>query len=238
MGFYSWQDCIVKKDSLPFKGEKLSRFIDQIEQSRQALEKNDIEYLVNIMPKSEHWRILAEYYSDATYFDIETTGLNWMYSHVTVIAAYRKDKIYNFVYNKNLDDFLDLIDDSSLLVSFNGNSFDIPFLERTFHIPELGRPHIDLRWVSYHAGYKSGLKSIEKIMNIQRPSDLSEVNGLEAVLLYNKFTRGDMEAGDKLIRYCSADALSTYLVTLSILHKYGLAIPLPEYGDFSNLLRL
>jgi len=93
----------------------------------------------------------------------------------------------------------------NLLVSFNGNSFDIPFLENTFNLPEIGCPHVDLRWIAYYFGFSGGLKNIERILGIQRPHELTDVDGSEAVLLYNLYRKGDTSALNTLLKYCQVD---------------------------------
>ena len=206
-----------------------------LNKSKEALNKEDIQFFVDNLPKKEHWRILAKFFDKAVYFDIETTGISWMDNHTTVIAAYKDDKVYSYVYKDNLDDFLDLLSQSDLIVSFNGNSFDVPFLEKTFNIPSLNCPHIDLRWVCYHAGYKNGLKEIERNMDIERPSDLIDVTGYDAIILYYRWQAGDNEAKEKLIKYCQADAISTYIVSMKILSKYNININQPDQNFFKIL---
>lgn len=213
---------MLNPGELPFKGAVLAAFTECLEASAYAYEAKDIGYFTENFPKSEHWRILLAYYQEATYFDIETTGIVGVDHHATVITAYRNNRMYTYVIGENLDDFLDLVDDSTLLVAFNGNAFDIPFLERTFSIPSLDCPHVDLRWVCYHAGYTGGLKMIEKKLGIKRPSEVTDVTGNEAILLYYDWQQGDQAAKEKLIKYCSIDTLSTYLVTEYILRTYGL----------------
>lgn len=216
-GFYTWDDCLADPDRLPLKGLKKDVLIQTLTESKIALQNETLEPLIKSFPKSEHWRILERYLDEATYFDIETTGLSWFDSHITVISAYRKGKVKSFIYDENLDDFLDLVDDSKLLVSFNGNSFDVPTIERHFNIPRLVCPHIDLRWVCYHKGFKGGLKDIETQLGLIRPPDVQGVDGALAVILWQNYLQGNQNARDLLIKYCEADAQYTYLVTKTVL---------------------
>ncbi len=195
--------------------------MDAVIESRDALERSDISYFVSRFPVREHWRILGKYFDRATFFDIETTGLSFYNNHPTVISAYRRGELYDFIYGVNMDDFLLFLDDCELIVSFNGSCFDIPFLERTFNIPCINRPHIDLRWVSYHCGFRGGLKKIERDLNIKRPAGLSGIDGLEAIALYYKWMDSDLAAGEKLVRYCRADVISSYITASAILKIAG-----------------
>jgi uncharacterized protein YprB with RNaseH-like and TPR domain len=118
-----------------------------------------------------------------------------------------------FVENENLDEFLELLDDVSLLASFNGSSFDVPRILDAFHIPELPCPHIDLRWVCHHQGWKGGLKDITEKLGIKRPGDLQYADGLLAVQLwYRWMNHNDEVALKQLLRYCGSDVILLLLL--------------------------
>lgn len=220
-GFINWKDCISKQVALPFNERKKESFLREVKESTDALENEDINFFISRMPPSEHWRILGYFFERATFFDIETTGLSWHYSHASVIVAYHGGEFSTFLFGENMDDFLSLIDESEMLVSFNGNCFDIPFIEKTFNIPEVECPHLDLRWVAYHHGYRGGLKMIEKDMKIKRPEEIAEIDGFEAVELFHRWQCGDEDAKVKLISYCKEDVYSTYLLAQRILTEKG-----------------
>lgn len=235
-GFCSWDDCLRRRDDIPFNGKRRKKFIEELLRSEIALEANDIGYFATSFPTSEQWRILERYHLNATYIDMETTGLSWHYGHATVIAAYHKGELFSFVYGENMDDFLALAEEAELIVTFNGTCFDIPFIEKTFNIPSIGRPHVDLRWVAWHGGYRGGLKSIEKQMGIHRPSHIEGIDGLEAVDLYYRWQGGDRPARDLLVDYCRADALSAYLMAERLIKKAGCEIPLTDPGNLYAIM--
>lgn len=239
MGFQCWDDCLKNPKELPFKGERKDKFIRELVDSKEALEFQDIHYFVERLPQREHWRILADFHEKATFFDIETNGLSSYESHATVIAAYGKGELKTYVYGENMDDFLELAENSDLLVTFNGNSFDIPFLLSHYNIPDIGSAYIDLRWISFHAGYKGGLKHIEQEMKIFRPFSLIGVDGFEAVLLWERWKKGgDEEAKQKLIAYCQADTIATCLVADQLLVKKGLVQQPKDPGKLFSLIEL
>jgi len=228
LGFLNWQECLDRSSDLPFSTSGTEKFLAAIRESLRALEKQDLTFLSTHLPPSEHWRILSRYFTDATFFDIETTGLSHYDSMTTVIAAYHQGQLHTFVYGENLDEFLQLVDKSTLLVTFNGNSYDIPFLENSFNIPTIGCPYIDLRWICYHQGYRGGLKAIEKQLGVSRPKEIQDVDGYEAVLLFERWQRGATDARDKLICYCQSDVLATYLTAGRLLVEMGFNPLLPD----------
>jgi uncharacterized protein len=220
-GFLTWEDCLCREDELPLQGRRRKDFVEGIRKSQDMLERHDLRSLTSAFPVSEQWRILGSYLDRATFVDCETTGLSRYYSHVSVIAAHHRGEIRTYVLGENLDDFLSMVDEVELLVTFNGSSFDIPFLEKTFNIPRLDCAHIDLRWVAWHAGYRGGLKSIERSFGIRRPADVEGIDGFEAVDLFYRWQGGDENARRLLVDYCIADVQSTVLVAERLLHAAG-----------------
>jgi len=209
-GIRTWNDVIENASKIP-EGLR-ANLLSEVSCAVAALERNDIGYFVARLCPQDQWRILAEFFDQTSYFDIETSGLE-MDSLITVIACWHQGRLHTFVEHENLDDFLDLLDDVSLLVSFNGASFDVPRVLDTFHIPGLPCPHLDLRWLSYHAGLIGGLKTIENKLQISRPSDLCNTDGDVAVQLWARWQdRKDAAARDQLVRYCGADVLSLVLL--------------------------
>lgn len=188
----------------------------------EALHARDIQYFVDRLVPQDKWRVLSHYFDDASYFDIETTGLEYD-AQITVIVCWHRGTLHTFVEGDNLDDFLDLLDETTLLVSFNGSSFDVPRVLDGFHIPELPCPHLDLRWVSYHQNWTGGLKDIADRLDVPRPADLQDVDGAMAVVWWNQWqNNSDPAALQCLIRYCSADVL--LLIALAH-HLAGQACP-------------
>lgn len=205
LGIRSWHDA-VESDGLIPRGIR-TEVVAESRRSIDALERDDIDYFCTRLCPEDKWRILSQYFDQTSFFDIETNGLEYD-ACVTVIACWHRGQLHTFVEHENLDDFLDLLDDVSLLASFNGASFDVPRVLDAFHIPNLPCPHLDLRWPCYHAGLPGSLKRIAADLRIERPADLTDVDGELAIHLWSDWIhRKDEAARDHLIRYCAADVL-------------------------------
>lgn len=204
-GIRSWHDVLASPRR--FRTTWYRQLADESRRCLDALAEHDIHYLVDRFAPRDKWRILAEYFEQTSYFDIETAGLEYD-APITTIVCWHEGELRVFVEHENLDDFLDLLDEITLLVSFNGSSFDVPRVLDSFHVPELPCPHIDLRWLCYHDGHTGGLKEISTRLGISRPADLLHADGELAIRLWNKWmTTRSASARGQLIRYCAADVL-------------------------------
>ena len=94
-----------------------------------------------------------------------------------------------------------------VLVTYNGSTFDLPFLEREFGI-RLNQAHIDLRYVLKSLGLGGGLKNCERCLGIQRQG-MENIDGSMAVLLWRDYRRrGDPRALETLLAYNVQDTLN------------------------------
>jgi len=106
-----------------------------------------------------------------------------------------------------LDEVQRALEKFSVVVTFNGSGFDLRFLKNTF--PNLVLPpiHIDLRWISRRLGYSGGLKELERSLGIARKSEVAEIDGFDATVLWAKYLRGDTAALENLIDYNTEDVV-------------------------------
>ena len=206
------------------------------ELSLRALEACDVVYFTSRLPPLEQWRVLAQWFEQASYFDIETSGLD-ADSTVTLVCCFHEGQPLRFLADDNLDDFLDLLESVKLLVSFNGASFDVPRVLDRFHIPDLPCAHVDLRWLCHHAGWRGGLKKLERALGLRRPADLDGLGGAEAVWLWQAWSeQGDAQAKRTLERYCSADTVMLKLLAGRLCALQGAAVALPAEADLWSLV--
>lgn len=167
---------------------------------------DDPGFFTSRLPSHELWRIFPQYRETTAYIDIETTGLGDD-AELTTIALYDGKEVKHYVNGQNLEQFVDDIYRYSVLVSYNGKSFDIPFLERYFRIT-LNQAQIDLRYVLARLGFKGGLKGCEKMLGIDR-GELDGVDGYFAVLLWKEYeTYNDQNALETLLAYNIEDTVN------------------------------
>jgi uncharacterized protein YprB with RNaseH-like and TPR domain len=232
-GFIKWEDIVSRPHSIPLGQISRDRLLIETRESLDALDAGNIGYFTRRFSPSEQWRILSAYFPRASFLDIETTGLSFYEARITTAVCYHRGKMYAFVRNENLGDLLSLLDEVDLLISFNGKSFDINFILDEFHIPVLPCPHIDLRWVCYHAGLRKGLKEIEKRCGIRRSAEVQKIDGYEAVMLWNDWiTRKRVASRERLVKYCTADVAALLHVAREVLVRKNVFIDVPVVSQF------
>ncbi len=147
------------------------------------------------------------------YLDIETTGLTYDGSEITVVGIYlcrgEEDEFVQFV-GRDIcaDAILDALKGVDVIYTYNGSRFDLPFIHSQCGINLSALfPHRDLMFDCWRKNLKGGLKGVEKQLGI--PRQLPDMNGLEAVKLWWKYVDSfDLEALDKLCAYNKEDVVN------------------------------
>ncbi len=154
------------------------------------------------------WRVFNEFRDRAVYLDIETSGMFMGADEITVIGLYDGMNVHTFVNGQNMAEFEQVIASYDLVITFNGSSFDLPFIRQSFPGISLPPGHIDLRFFLKRLGYKGGLKHIEKEFGISRDLAIEGMDGYDAVRLWMAYQWGDRTALDLLIQYNTADIVN------------------------------
>jgi uncharacterized protein YprB with RNaseH-like and TPR domain/predicted nuclease with RNAse H fold len=207
-GIQSWDDADRFEKRFGFAGPRLQSKLDEyIPLSRSAIENRDAAFFQRLTAVGEAWRIYPEFSDDCVYLDIESTGLSTVFDSVTVVGLYDGKRYTVFTQGDDLDEVQRELQKYSVVVTFNGSGFDLRFLKNTF--PELVLPpiHIDLRWISRRLGYSGGLKELERSLGIARKSEVAEMDGFDATVLWAKYLRGDNGALETLIEYNTEDVV-------------------------------
>jgi len=186
---------------------------------------------------------------NALIFDIETTGLNPHKNKVVLIGFIRFDRknrlTLNQLFIEDLSEEAEMLSvfhriaaSSGFYLTYNGNSFDLPFLNaRMNKNSQIGRfdsfYNIDLMRVlkTKHFNLKLPnykLKTVEKHMGIPR-SDL--ISGKESVELYEQYLASkNPDLKDKILLHNADDITNLY----KLLKIFELSDEPEIFFDFSN----
>jgi len=96
-----------------------------------------------------------------------------------------------------------------LFVTFNGSSFDIPFIKK--RQPDLlpNIPNFDLYSVTNKVGLKGGLKIVEKTLGIKRKKIIGDFYGGDALRLWRMYkATGDEHYLKLLVEYNEEDIIN------------------------------
>lgn len=203
-GFRSWDEFLTGCRTWRLANRPLRQLEPAVLAAQAALGKGDIEYFERALPPSERWRMYPDFADRVGFVDIETTGLQPRVDQITVIGLLARGRYQSFVRGQNLAQFPAAAMECDLLVTFNGASFDLPFLRHQF--PRLRvRAHLDLRYPLNRLGLWGGLKVAEGAVGVRRPRALRDLNGFDAIRLWRDHTRGRKGALKTLLAYAQAD---------------------------------
>ena len=204
-GVRSWE-AVGAPAAMPFSPAKADRVRRHVAESAEHLAAGDPSYFCDRLPANQHWRVFPEFEHAAAYVDIETTGLGGPGDYITTIVLYDGHSIRHYVQGRNLRDFAADIARYPLIVTYNGKTFDVPFIRNYLGCP-MRQAHIDLRYVLAGLGYRGGLKGCERQLGLDR-ADLADLDGYFAVLLWFDFlhNRND-RALETLLAYNTLDVI-------------------------------
>jgi uncharacterized protein YprB with RNaseH-like and TPR domain len=185
----------------PTTAERIDAFVDR---ARGHLDAGNARYFDDAFPSAERWRLYETFRDGVSYFDIETTGLGRR-DDVTTVSFHRKGETRTLVQGRDLtaENLTTELDRASLLVSYNGIRFDVPFLERAFD-RAIDVPHFYLMYPCRRLDLTGGLKSVEQQVGITR--DRPDLSGRDAVRLWHEYERGDESSLETLVSYNRDDA--------------------------------
>lgn len=186
-----------------------------IELSSEALENRDSLYFNEQYRAGERWRLLPDFADETAFLDIETTGLGGE-AYMTMCGVLDSNGFRAYVRGDNIDELVEDLEQFKIVVTFNGISFDVPWMRRELGPLLPNAAHVDLMHVLRRVGLRGGLKKIEKAIGLDRGDDLSMLTGRDAIVLWNMAQDGEPNAMETLIRYNAEDVSS-----LPILAEYA-----------------
>jgi len=147
------------------------------------------------------------------YLDIETTGLSPLFNEITVIGIHLcngEDTKFVQLVGKRVtpDGILEALARVNIIYTYNGNSFDLPFIHSRLgiNLAKLFKHH-DLMYDCWKNNLYGGFKAVERQLGIERR--LKEVNGYEAVRLWWRYVNDyNEDALNTLLEYNKEDVLN------------------------------
>jgi hypothetical protein len=199
-GFTCWQDYLDRCASCSVLPASQSAILKGLETSACSLSDNNAKDFENLLPSAEIWRLYRDF---------------------------RPSSAKAFVKGVNLEDFADEIKKYSLLVSFNGKRFDLPFIRSVFGDFPSKQGHLDLLFPLRTLGYRGGLKRIEADVGVEREGALKQVDGYLAVLLWREYKRGNKAALETLVRYNLEDVVNLQYLADFVYNSAVAKLPIP-----------
>lgn len=152
---------------------------------------------------------MSESVRDA-YLDIETTGLSWLDSVITVVGIYlvngTDSQIVQLVGEQaTTHNLLESLKGVYKIYTYNGSRFDLPFIHGSLGINlETVAGHHDLMYDCWSCNLYGGFKAVEQQLGISR--QLQGITGLDAVMLWRKYQQeSDQNALAMLLEYNKED---------------------------------
>jgi uncharacterized protein len=168
----------------------------------------------------------GDFRDNAAYIDVETTG-HLGQGEITVIGLYDGIRTKVFVKGKNLEDFKKEIRRFTLLVTYNGKQFDVPFLCSRFGNIFGNMAHMDLQYLLHHLGYVGGLKPIQEQFGFRRDGPLGNLDGRSAIWLWEEYEKGNKKALSTLLRYNLEDVVVLQSLAEAVYNESAAKLPVP-----------
>lgn len=196
-GITDWEG-FLKAEKINGVSKFKKHYYDQkIKEASIELSKDNYNHFVDKLPNKEMWRLYPEIKDESCLLDLEVDS----YGKVILIGISDEYNTNFFVKGVNLELVKKWLEKYKLVITFNGSSFDLPKMRKQLGI-EINKPHIDLKPLCIKLGLKGGLKKIEKVLGLKRPTKLLG----NPVELWRAFhASGDKEYLDLLIEYNKED---------------------------------
>jgi uncharacterized protein len=210
-GVTHWSEYGSATSRALLKGTADIALREAIATGKAALAAGDVDRLASLLPTGEHWRLFEEFGKGAAYLDIETCDDVVGFAGISAIGWLDRRGLRLVLAGRELERFPELAQGWSMLVTFNGLSFDVPILQRAFPDWKPPSAHCDLRHLLARLGVCGGLKSIEKSLaslHLQRPAHIAGLSGSDTGWLFRRGRDGDRAALRRFAEYNLYDVIA------------------------------
>ena len=204
-GVKTWSDWWSRGHRLRLPQNRWRAIDAAIRTSEERLRRADARFFARCLPPQELWRAWADFRGRAACVDIETTGTGLGRDAITVVGVHDGHRDRAFVRGIDLDDAPAFLARFPMLVTYNGARFDLPFLARAWPRFRFRGLHVDLVGPLHRLGYYGGLKATERAVGLERSDETRGLSGIDAVVLWELYERGDDDALDLLLAYNRED---------------------------------
>jgi uncharacterized protein YprB with RNaseH-like and TPR domain len=206
-GIESWEKLHDEAPQI-FKAERSGIVREKLAASNEAYQRNDLYYFYQTMPREHLWRLLPGRLDEVAYLDIETTGMGRPPAcHSTTITFYHRGEVLQEHDRERKRLLIDkVLAESSILCTFFGECFDVPFLQQEYGI-EFRKAHLDLCHWMKRLGHQGGLKKIQKRFPEIPLRESLDIDGFDAVRLWQMHRRGVEGALETLLTYNAEDTI-------------------------------
>ena len=201
-----------------------------------SLRTGDITHIINAFQKKcdrkDYYRIAYSFPEDVMFLDIETTGLSKDYHYITLIGWFINGKYDFWLPGIDTNKFKTALKNARMIITFNGLKFDCPFIDSLFIDCRINdKPNLDLMYFCRAFEYVGGQKVIEQETCFNRPKELKECDGKEAVALWYEYLFGDNDALDKLLIYNYYDVIGMTYILDFVFFKNVYGHVFPKFGS-------
>jgi uncharacterized protein YprB with RNaseH-like and TPR domain len=209
-GIETWEDFLRESRTKGISEARKAAMDEELLNAKRKLAEQDSSYFASRMRPREQWRCLSEFRKSAAFLDIETTGIS-LRSPITVVGIFDGTRMHTLVRGRDLSwsNLKAILGSVSVIVTFNGSSFDLPMIESQFPgtVPHV--PHVDLKHSLRRIGFNGGLKRIERELDIKRDRRVEYMTGEDAVYLWRLWEKQqNKNALDLLLEYNSEDCVN------------------------------
>ncbi len=230
-GITTWEDLLSKDHVKNVSTSLLHNLRSEVEKAVLELKKNNAGYFASRLKPADLWRTYEAFENEAIFLDTETTGLSPHFSELTMVGLYDGFDYRCLIRGRGLSEerLQGELKGYRVLVTYNGRGFDVPYLQGKFPALMFPAVHLDLLPLGRRVGLRGGLKVVESTLGLERPEDIKDMTGYDAVVLWSMYERGFDDALRILREYNQADVINLKTVAREIYRRLKQATEIERY---------